>query len=241
LVILARIFSASAGRNNQLRFFVISNQPAAGLDLLERSILGQPIAGAPGAPPRFLKLPPAAVCNKVLHSAAQSRDAALVSKAADLADALALHSVGVEGRTLRALAGALGRQGAVGRALPLLDRWLAGQAEALEDDEAAAQEPLHLLTALVEAAARAEDAPSVLATLARFAAVGLNPSTPSMTSLLQCFMRLGHVDTAHAMVAWMRRNGLRPSAFTYTALLALPRDGGSPAAAKAVLAKVRAH
>lgn len=46
------------------------------------------------------------------------------------------------------------------------------------------------------------------------------------------------VDTAHAMVQWMRRGGLQPSAYTYSALMTLPRGGGGPAEAREVLAKV---
>ena len=61
-----------------------------------------------------------------------------------------------------------------------------------------------------------------------------------MTGLLRCFMRLGHVDTAHGMLEWMRRSGLQPNVVTYAALLTLPKrlGEGAPAAAR-LLERVR--
>jgi hypothetical protein len=178
------------------------------------------------------------VCNKVLDSAAQSHDAAMLLQAADLAEALSLQGVGLERRTLWALAHGLGRHGLVDRALPLADQWLGLQAEVLEDDEAAHQAPLQLLTHLMECAARADEPETVLQVLARLARVGLAPTAPSVTSLLQSFMRLGQVDAAHSVVEWMRRNAMAPSAYTYTALLTLPPAAGI-AHARTVLLKVR--
>lgn len=132
------------------------------------------------------------MCNKVLDSAAQAEEGELVAKAADLAAALMMQSVVLEGRTLQALVHGLGRRGLVERALPLLDRWLVQQNGALEGDDAADQ-ALQLMTHLLEAASRVDDADAVLQVLARMAQVGLTPTVATMTSLLQCFMRLGQV------------------------------------------------
>lgn len=37
------------------------------------------------------------------------------------------------------------------------------------------------------------------------ARIGVTPSPQSLTTLLQCFMRLGQVQVAHQVVDWMRR------------------------------------
>lgn len=56
----------------------------------------------------------------------------------------------------------------MGEALPLLDMWLQQQADALShDDEGVTRAPLAVLTALLEAAARAESAALVLQVLTR--------------------------------------------------------------------------
>lgn len=56
-----------------MRFFVISHRPQQALDLLEKSIFRTPSPFPASLGTKVLKLPPASVCNKVLHSAAQVR------------------------------------------------------------------------------------------------------------------------------------------------------------------------
>ena len=46
---------------------------------------------------------------------------------------------------------------------------------------------------------------TLLQVLARMARIGVTPLPQSLTTLLQCFMRLGQVDTAHSVLDWMRR------------------------------------
>lgn len=55
-----------------MRYFVVSNQPSSALRLLEQTVFRVPMVDTSGRE-KFLKLPPASVCNKVLDSAAQVR------------------------------------------------------------------------------------------------------------------------------------------------------------------------
>lgn len=218
--------SGQTRRNNRLRYFVVSNNPAAGLELLEASVLRRPFGGGGGSMLRMLQLPPPAVCSKLLHQAAQSRQH--VEKAASLARALALQGVALEQRTLLALATGLAQLGQVEPAMPLLDLALSGSGSspAPGGEHPTAGLPrgqlLPLLTLLMDSAARAGDTVAVTRVLSHMAGTGLMPSTPSMTSLLQCFMRMGRGHVAHEVLGWMRAHGLQPSVYTYTALLALP-------------------
>eukprot|EP00887_Chlorella_sp_A99_P002799 scaffold6.g2799.t1 len=210
-------------RDRRLRFLVMQGNPhasQAALALLEQSVLRQPIA-EPGGSPKFLRLPPASVCNKVISACAQ-QEPELVAKAAELADALVLQGVPLEERTLHTLVAGLARQGAVAHALPLLDVWLLQQAEELEDD-ASAEGAMRLLTALLDAAAHGESTQLVLQVLTRMAGVGLMPTTQSMTSLLQCFGRLGQHEVSLKLLDWMKRGGMQPGVFAYTALLTMPQ------------------
>lgn len=79
-------------------------------------------------------------------------------------------------------------------ALSPLDRWLAQHAEQLEaeeEDRGLRAEALHMLTALVDAAARGEDTRLLQQVLARMAKIGLMPTMGSITSLLQVRRWLG--------------------------------------------------
>lgn len=64
---------------------------------------------------------------------------------------------------------------------------------------------LQVMTLLMDTATRAENTQMVLQVLARMARIGVTPLPQSLTTLLQCFMRLGQVDTAHRVLDWMRR------------------------------------
>ena len=191
--------------------------------MLERSIFRQPIIMDSTAHKiRYLKLPPASVCNKVLDSAAQTHDSDLVARAAELAGALQLEGVGVEPRTAQALIHGLAKVGMVDRGIPLLDGWLTANSSILDDDSAAQEGPHSVMTTLLEAAAQADDPDSVTQVLLRMARLGLSPAPHTMTTLLQCFTRLGNLNTAHSMLQWMRRSGMEPNAYSYAALMTLP-------------------
>ena len=212
-------------RDNRIRFFVINNRPNDALDLLERSVVGTPIHD-PIAPHkvRYLKLPPASVCNKVLHSAAQTRDVDLIARAADLASSLQLQGVAIEQRTAITLIHGLAHTGQVDRGIQLLDSWLVANTDVLEEEDEGAQEGPHaVMTALLEAAAHTDDPDTIQQVLLRMAKVGYTPNTHTMTSLIQCFARLGHLNTANSMVQWMRRSEMEINAFHYAALMTLPQ------------------
>lgn len=226
-------------RDNKIRFFVINNRPSDAVDLLERSLSRTPIVDAAAQKLRYLKLPPASVCNKVLDSAAQTREPDLVLRAADLAGALQLEGVAVEARTAQSLVGALAASGAVDRGIQLLDGWLASNADLLEDDAAAEGGPLGVATALLEAAARADDPDAVSQVLLRMARTGLSPPLHTMTAIIQCYARLGHIDTAHAILGWMRRAEMEVTAHAYAALMTLPLSL-SPALGRSFMAKSKA-
>lgn len=53
-----------------MRYFVVSNQPEAALRLLEQTVFRVPVLD-PSGQEKYLRLPPATVCNKVLDAAAQ--------------------------------------------------------------------------------------------------------------------------------------------------------------------------
>lgn len=215
-------FPPSAERDNRIRYFVINNRPNDALDLLERSLFRQPIMDSAAQKVRYLKLPPASVCNKVLDSAAHTKDSDLVVRAADLAGALQLEGIGVEPRTAQALIYGLASAGMVDRGIQLLDGWLSANAAVLEDDEAAQEGPYSVMTTLLEAAAQADDPDSINQVLLRMARVGFSPAPHTMTSLIQCFARLGSLGTAHDMLQWMRRSGMEPTAYSYAALMTIP-------------------
>ncbi len=65
------------------------------------------------------------------------------------------------------------------------------------------------MTQLIDIAVRSESGEGVLhllvKVLARMAKIGVTPTPQSLTTLLQCFMRLGHVNVAHGVLDWMRR------------------------------------
>ena len=52
--------------------------------------------------------------------------------------------------------------------------------------------------------------------------MGLAPTNKSMTSLLQCFARLGQHSVALGILDWMQRSDIEPNVFSYTALLSMP-------------------
>ncbi|KAL4534481.1 hypothetical protein Ndes2526A_g05377 [Nannochloris sp. 'desiccata'] len=209
-------------RDNKIRFFVINNRPNEALDLLERTLLKTPIVDPQTNKVRYLKLPPASVCNKVLDSVSNVEDPDLVVRAADLAGALQLEGVGIEPRTAQSLINGLAHAGMVDKGIELLDRWMNANIDILEDDESAQDGPAHVLATLLEAAARADDTDTITQVLLRMARVGLSPAPHSMTTLLQCFTRLGNITTAHSMLQWMRRSGIEPQAAHYAALMTVP-------------------
>ncbi|GAB4820849.1 hypothetical protein N2152v2_007895 [Parachlorella kessleri] len=205
--------------------YLVAEQQA--LDLLEKSVHRTPLItpSAQGPKTRFLKLPPAQVCSKVLSSAA--REPKLVARAAELADILLVQGVQLDPQTLHDLVLGLTRRGKVALALPPLDRWLQHHADTLEEEEedrGIRADALHLMTGLVDAAARAEDTKMLRQVLVRMARVGLMPRPQSITGILQCFMRLSQPHIAHSILEWMRRGGLQPTIAHYTSLLAVPRD-----------------
>ena len=110
----------------------------------------------------------------------------------------------------------------VDKGIDLLDGWMNANIEILEDDEAAQDGPAHVMATLLEAAAQADDTDAITQVLLRMARVGLSPAPHSMTTLLQCFSRLGNVTTAHSMLQWMRRSGIEPQAVHYAALMTMP-------------------
>lgn len=65
--------SATSERDRKLRFLVMQQTPQAtkeALALLEQSVFRTPVVDASGAA-KFLKLPPASVCNKVINTSVQ--------------------------------------------------------------------------------------------------------------------------------------------------------------------------
>jgi pentatricopeptide repeat protein len=185
-------------------------------------LLRRPIIDPATNKARYLKLPPASVCNKVLDSVSQVEDPDLITRAADLAGALQLEGVGVEARTAQSLIHGLAHVGMVDKGIELLDGWMNANIDVLEDDDAAQEGPAHVMATLLEAAARADDTDAITQVLLRMARVGLSPSPHTMTTLLQCFSRLGNINTAHSMLQWMRRSGIEPQAVHYAALMTLP-------------------
>ncbi|KFM28049.1 Solute carrier family 25 member 44 [Auxenochlorella protothecoides] len=193
-------FNSRTKRDNRLRYFVVSNQPSSALRLLEQTVFRVPMVDTSGRE-KFLKLPPASVCNKVLDSAAQ--EAQLTGRAAELADALLLQGIPLEAKTLRSLVMGLAGTGRLEDALPFLDRWLAAEeaergragpqgAAAPDDDERgdggsaplAAPSPRHVhrtLSWLLEIAARRGSTPGIVAVLSRAARVQVVPSVQSVT------------------------------------------------------------
>lgn len=216
-----------AGRDNRIRFFVINNRPSDALDLLERSVFRTPLTDSVQGRVRFLKLPAETVCNKVLTSAAQTQNATLVSKAIDIAEALQLQGISIAPRTATVLLSSLGSLGTFQRGIPFLDRWILESkvnGDATEEAEPPA-DVVHVLSAALEAAAACDEPAAVVDVLSRMAHAGISPkSTPTMTSVIQCFMRLGQIDAAHGIVAWMHRSGLCPTSHNYVALMTLPRS-----------------
>jgi pentatricopeptide repeat protein len=201
---------------------VINNRPNEALDLLERTLFKTPIVDPLTNKVRYLKLPPASVCNKVLDSVSNVEDPDMVGRAADLAGALQLEGVIIEARTAQSIINGLAHVGMVEKGIDLLDGWLNANIDVLEDDNAAQDGPAHVMATLLEAAARADDPDAITAVLLRMARVGLSPAPHSMVALLQCFTRLGNITTAHNMLQWMRRSGIEPTAVHYAALMTMP-------------------
>jgi pentatricopeptide repeat protein len=181
---------------------------------------------------RYLKLPPASVCNKVLDSVSNVEDPDLVVRAADLAGALQLEGVSIEPRTAQSLINGLAHAGMIDKGFELLDGWMNANVEVLEDDDAAQDGPAHVMATLLEAAAQADDTDAITQVLLRMARVGLSPASHSMTTLLQCFTRLGNITTAHSMLQWMRRSGIEPQAVHYAALMTMPAVTSIPTKAQ---------
>lgn len=228
-----------AERDNKIRFFVVNNRAADALDLLRRSLFQTPVPDPATGKVRFLKLPPATVCNKVLHSASKTNDPSLISQAADLSQELRLQGMEVSLATLKMLVEGLTETGQADRALQVVDEWIASHHSTLEDDALAQQMPLDLLTALLEAAALADDPDVIMHALARMARAGLSPKLDTINALIACFMRLGHIDTAHGMLGWMQRSEIGPTTETYGALMTMPYHIKDGRQAAMVLGKVR--
>ncbi|KAL6768679.1 hypothetical protein ACKKBF_B15760 [Auxenochlorella protothecoides x Auxenochlorella symbiontica] len=246
-------FNSRTKRDNRLRYFVVSNQPSSALRLLEQTVFRVPMVDTSGRE-KFLKLPPASVCNKVLDSAAQ--EAQLTGRAAELADALLLQGIPLEAKTLRSLVMGLAGTGRLEDALPFLDRWLAAEeaergragpqgAAAPDDDERgdggsaplAAPSPRHVhrtLSWLLEIAARRGSTPGIVAVLSRAARVQVVPSVQSVTEVLAACGRAREGAKARAILGWMRRHGLAAGPAQHAAALAQPA-GGLPAAEAASL------
>lgn len=96
-----------AGRDNQIRYFVINKKVDEALDMLKRSLDRTPassVLGATGdARIRYLQLPPATVCNKVLHAAARSGSMDTLNQASSLLHALRYQNVDIFPRTVIAI------------------------------------------------------------------------------------------------------------------------------------------
>ncbi|KAL4857841.1 Pentatricopeptide repeat-containing protein [Chlorella vulgaris] len=228
------VFSRQGEDQGSLRYYELPSTTSTALDMLQSSILKEPIA-SPGAP-RIPKLPPPSVCASVLTKAVE-QDASLAGKAAELAELLLQSGVPLDAHTVKALFAAMAKADLLGGSLPVLDAWLQQQQEALAED-AATQAPLHVMTQLMDAAARSDDTHLLLQVLMRMARIGVTPQPQSLTTLLQCFMRLGQVTVAHDVLDWMRRNNLGLNVYSYTALLALTR-GTDEAAATTLLQQAR--
>ena len=217
--------------------------------MLERSLNKTPISDPATGKPRYLKLPPASVCNKVLDSAAHVKDAEFIHRAADLATALQYQGITLEPRTVQSITQSLTATANIIKAIELLDSWLSANQEAIQEEAEKEEEELEelanaesdgayqVITSLLEAAAKADDPDAINQILLRMVKVGYSPSAHTMTALLQCFTRLGHLNTAHSMLQWMRRSNKDISAYHYAALMTLPNNLSSPSAAKAFLAK----
>jgi len=216
----------------------MSNRASDALDLLHRSLFQTPVPDPVTGKVRYLKLPPASVCNKVLHSASTTKDPSTVLKAVDLADHLRLQGSVVTPRTQEVLVLALANTGQVERGLKFMDDWMAANIALLEDDNASHDAPHTMLSALLEAAAVDDDSDAILEVLGRMARVGLSPSRRTMVSLLQCFMRLGNVQVAYGMLQWMRRSGFDVDVYAYTALMTVPMHVRGGASAAPLLRKV---
>ncbi|KAL4457439.1 hypothetical protein ABPG75_012304 [Micractinium tetrahymenae] len=202
----------------QLRYYVLKDELNPALSILQQALAGAPI---PGKKPRFFSIPPPGVCNGLLMKAAEDHSQA--GKAAEVAESLLQEGTPLEAHTLKALINSLARADELQAALPVLDAWLQQQEEALAEDSNT-HGPLQVMSLLMDTATRAENTQMVLQVLARMARIGVTPSPQSLTTLLQCFMRLGQVQVAHTVLDWMRRNNLEPNVYNYTALLAMPRD-----------------
>ena len=99
---------------------------------------------------------------------------------------------------MQALIRSLIRCGAFDHAIQLLDSWLAANADIIQGDDDQAQEgPHQVMTMMLEAAARGDDPEALTQILLRMAKVGYSPKMKTMTLLLQCFTRMGHLNTAH--------------------------------------------
>lgn len=109
---LLRVAPLPSERDNRLRYFVINDQPASALTLLERSVFQTPTFHSDGKA-RLLRLPPATVCAKVLDGCA--RTPALLPRVGDLTEQLLLKGTDLEPRCVVSVVAGLAKHHLVRR------------------------------------------------------------------------------------------------------------------------------